>query len=351
MKRIILLTAFLLNSACTTHTEQNLAVTANTPHPTVIAHRGASYDAPESTRAAYIMARDLGVDYLELDLQRTKDGVLIALHDDSLNRTTDVAKKFPDRKDKPVSEFTLTEIKTLDAGSWFNTAYPDRARASFAGLQILTLDEVIDIADSGGQHKPGLYIETKVPKLFPGIEKDLRNKLEARGWLNGHRVVLQTFEKSSLELLDQEMPNVPKTLLLWVGDGYMDAAPSKPFDASTDKDWASWYARQQPKDRAAFESWIDFAVLHHATAIGPSVALANGGEQSYMDLAMPWMNQMAHDKGLLVHAYTIDEAVDFERLTKAGVDGFFTNRSDALLRYIGGPVAQDKQAILSAAGF
>ncbi len=150
----------------------------------MIAHRGASFDAPESTAAAYKLARDLGADYLELDLQRSKDGVLFVLHDDSLLRTTDVAVKFPERKDSTANEFTMAELKTLDAGSWFNTAYPDRARPSFTGLKILTLDEVINIAEGNPLHKPGLYIETKEPKLFPGIERDLKDKLQDRGWLS-----------------------------------------------------------------------------------------------------------------------------------------------------------------------
>ena len=76
-----------------------LAAANGIPHPAVIAHRGASFDAPESTAASYKLARDLGADYLEMDLQRSKDGVLFALHDDNLQRTTDVASKFPERKD------------------------------------------------------------------------------------------------------------------------------------------------------------------------------------------------------------------------------------------------------------
>lgn len=110
------------------------------PWPAVIGHRGASYDAPEETIASYTLARDLGADYLEMDIQRTKDGVLIALHDDKLGRTTNIADVFPERAKDPVSTFTLAELKQLDAGSWFNKAYPDRARPGFVGLKILTLE-------------------------------------------------------------------------------------------------------------------------------------------------------------------------------------------------------------------
>ena len=73
---------------------KELAERLGVPRPAIIAHRGASYFAPEETAPAYLLAREMGVDYLELDLQRTKDGVLIALHDDDLRRTTNVAGCF-----------------------------------------------------------------------------------------------------------------------------------------------------------------------------------------------------------------------------------------------------------------
>ena len=121
-------------------------------------------------------------------------------HDDNLLRTSDVAEKFPERKERPVSDFTLAELKSLDAGAWFNAAHPERARPSFEGLRILTLDEVIDIAE-GGEHKPGLYIETKLPQQFPGIEKDLRDKLAARGWLDG-RVRPVALDEASRKIVE-----------------------------------------------------------------------------------------------------------------------------------------------------
>ena len=171
------------------------------PRNIVIAHRGTTYWAPEETEAAMRWARNIGADYLELDLQRTKDGVLIALHDVNLRRTTNVETVFPDRADSPVSEFTLEEPRQLDAGSWFNKANPDRARKAFEGLDILTLEDVVRIAEGyrivrdragkrvydidgqGRKHtryekdpddngnRPGIYPETKEPHLFPGMEK------------------------------------------------------------------------------------------------------------------------------------------------------------------------------------
>jgi glycerophosphoryl diester phosphodiesterase len=342
-----------------------LAAKIGVPWPAVIAHRGASFNAPEETIPSYTLARELGADYLEMDIQRTKDGVLIALHDDTLERTTNVADVFPGRAKDPLSSFTLEEIKRLDAGSWFNKTHPDRARASYAGLKILTLDEVIDIAE-GGKNKPGLYIETKVPAQFPGIEEDLKKKLEQRGWLSqrpaaekGHvnvahmpgRVILQTFEKPSLELLQKAMPNTPKILLLWLGDGYIQAASDKTFKDSGAKDKASFYATQQVKSKEEFAAWMDWAKAHGAIGTGPASALKNGGDQSYMDLVQPWMNKMAHDRGLIIHPYTVDDAVDFKAISQRGVDGFFTNRASELLKFYGRPSKESIDSILKRIGY
>ncbi|PAU62229.1 glycerophosphodiester phosphodiesterase [Pseudomonas sp. PICF141] len=345
----------------------SLATRLGIPHPAVIAHRGASFDAPESTAAAYKLARDLGADYLELDLQRSKDGVLFALHDNNLQRTTDVATKFPERKDSLANEFTIAELKTLDAGSWFNAAYPDRARPGYAGLKILTLDEIIDIAQGNPLHKPGLYIETKEPKQFPGIERDLKDKLQDRGWLSPAgsklaksnlavgqgkgKVVLQTFEKSSLELLQKEMPKVPKILLLWVGEGSIEPKSKVTFAESGDKDKATYYARQEPKDKAEFQQWVDYAKAQGAIGTGPSAALTKGGDQSYSDLVQPWMNQYTHDQGLLVHVYTIDDAVDYQKVMDAGVDGIFTNRASELLKFYKRPAAASVAQLLQNNGY
>jgi len=344
-----------------------LAASEGIPHPAVIAHRGASFDAPESTAASYKLARDLGADYLEMDLQRSKDGVLFALHDNNLQRTTDVATKFPDRKDSPANAFTMAELKTLDAGSWYNKAYPDRARPSYAGLQILTLDEIIDIAQANPQHKPGLYIETKEPQLFPGIEHDLKEKLQARGWLipagakpaknvasvgesNG-KVILQTFEKNSLELLQKEMPQVPKILLLWVGEGSIEPKSKVTFAESGEKDKNVFYGKQEPKSEAEFKQWIDYAKAQGAIGTGPSAKLTHGGDQSYSDLVQPWMNKYTHDKGMLVHVYTVDEPVDYEKVMAAGVDGIFTNRASELLKFYKRPATASVDQVLKNNGF
>lgn len=329
-----------------------LAKAQSIPYPAVIAHRGASFDAPESTAAAYLLARELGADYLELDLQRSRDNVLVVVHDDVLARTSDVASRFPGRAGRPVSDFTLAELKALDAGSWFNQVYPQRARASFAGQQILTLDEVIDIAEGNPERQPGLYIETKVPKQFPGIERQLKARLQARGWLDRPgRVILQTFDRDSLALLHQEMPQVPKILLLWVGKGSIEPKSGQDFADSGEQDKARFYARQAPKDREELLRWLDAAKAGGAIGTGPSAQRSRLGEQSYTDLIQPWMNQASHARGLLVHAYTLDDREDFAKAMDAGVDGIFTNRAGALLRFYQRPAVADEGQVLQALGF
>lgn len=83
----------------------------------IIAHRGTSYDVPEGTAATYLLTYNFGADYLEADVRRNHDSVLIVLHDDTLERTIDVAEIFPGHVRDPVSSFTPAELGRLDAGS------------------------------------------------------------------------------------------------------------------------------------------------------------------------------------------------------------------------------------------
>ena len=100
-----------------------------------------------------------------------------------------------------------------------------------------------------------------------------------------------------------------------------------------------------------FTAWIEWAKAHGAIGIGPSAALEEGGDQSYADLVKPWMNDVAHERGLLVHAYTVDSAVDYARLAPRGVDGFFSNRSAELLKFYERPAKQEPDALLKQLGY
>src|SRR5262245_11196482 len=130
-------------------------------HKTLIAHRGASAYAPEHTLESYSLAMEQGADYVEQDLQITKDGILVCLHDLTLERTTNVKEVYPGRfvqegseRHWYVSDFTLAEIKRLDAGSWFDRKYKD--------ARIPSWQEAIDLVRGHG----GLYPETKAPEVY-----------------------------------------------------------------------------------------------------------------------------------------------------------------------------------------
>ena len=123
-----------------------------------IAHRGASAYAPEHTLAAYRLAIEQGADYVEQDLAVTKDGVLICLHDDSLERTTNVAAVFPGRASRDPAtgerrwlavDFTLAEIKRLDAGKWFDPR--------FAGERVPTWAEAVEAVGTAYGPYPELH--------------------------------------------------------------------------------------------------------------------------------------------------------------------------------------------------
>lgn len=282
--------------------------------PAVIAHRGASYLAPEETRPAYLLARELGADYLECDIQRTKDGVLIALHDDDLARTTDVADVFPGREKDTIDTFTFAELQQLDAGSWFNRQASDRARDSFRGLRILRLEEVIDIAETGS-HRPGLYIETKAALRFPGVEQQLVTALTARGWI-GHagaagpaRVIFQSFEPESLARFKLLAPEVPRLLLI------DEVMLSK----------AGWESLL----KTAAEIGMGIGTWGYRWASGPHWSIKDAPTRYLM--TWPWYTGQAHRAGLFVHSWTVDDPWEMWMVTLSGADGIFTNRAELAL--------------------
>jgi glycerophosphoryl diester phosphodiesterase len=185
----------------------------------LIAHRGASSYAPEHTLAAYRLAIEQGADYVEQDLQITKDGHLVCLHDETLERTTDVEAVFPDRFQQEgsrrrwyVADFTLDEIQQLDAGSWFDPA--------FAGARIPTWQEAIDLV----RGRAGLYPETKAPEAYGArgfsmerlvMELLRRNGLDQPGADPTTPVIIQSFSQQSLQILRNDLEcRLPLVFLL-----------------------------------------------------------------------------------------------------------------------------------------
>lgn len=274
-----------------------------------IAHRGASAYAPEHTRPAYELAIKQLADYVEQDLAVTKDGELICLHDVSLERTTDVETVFPERftRDKTgakrwmAADFTLAEIKQLDAGSWFDP--------KFAGERVPTWKEAVEIVKG----RAGMYPELKAPSLYAGRGIDMV-ALAARAFRDagfgepseGDRppLIVQSFDPDALRALAKALPAVPRVLLI-------------------DRGMATkWATPEGLKELATF-----------ATGIGPAKAVVEG---------KPELVRAAHALGLTVTPYTFRSAATGRHpdvrtemrhfLFGLGVDAVFTDNPDQFPR-------------------
>ena len=160
-----------------------------------VAHRGASGHAPENTMEAFQKGFEMKSDYIEIDVQMTKDGELVVIHDTSVNRTTNGTGK--------VGDLTLEEIRQLDAGSWFSEAY--------AGEKVPTFAEVLDTY----RGKVGILIELKAPELYPGVEAKVAEALNERNMsmANNNKIIIQSFNHESMEKSKALLPNLSHGVL------------------------------------------------------------------------------------------------------------------------------------------
>jgi glycerophosphoryl diester phosphodiesterase len=269
----------------------------------LIAHRGASAYAPEQTIAAFELALAQQADAIELDVQATKDGVLVCMHDRTLDRTTNARTVYPGRRF--VNDLTLDELKELDAGSWYSTA--------FAGARVPTLDEVFDWLGD----RAALLAELKDPDEYAqcGVDllalfADTLRRRRARGSTtrcrNGDSVVtMQSFHEPTIRraatMFDGEIPLV---VLI------------EPADA------AEW------SDSSRFASIAEFAA-----GIGP-------GKSMLLD--QPSLVGWAHDARLYVTPWTFRvpaprrfagvRAEMAHYLTVLDVDGVITDNPDEFPR-------------------
>jgi len=224
LKRSLIALTVLLTFPYSTFAQQR---TQNASSPKiVIAHRGASAYAPENTLPAFRRAIDMGADFIEYDVQVTKDKQLVILHDQTLERTTNVEELFPargriDAGDKSgkkhwyVYDFTLAEIKKLDAGSWVGT--------NFKGTAIPTFQETLDIA----RGRAGHLIELKVPDEYNARGVDMERLTLAqlkRYYLatpksqTGSPIIIQSFNARSLQKIALELKSPLPLHLLTTAD-------------------------------------------------------------------------------------------------------------------------------------
>jgi glycerophosphoryl diester phosphodiesterase len=239
----------------------------------VVAHRGASAYAPEHTVPAYDLAIEMAADYIEQDLQMTSDGVLVVMHDASLDRTTSCSGLVIDR--------TLSELAQCDAGSWLSP--------EFQGTRIPTLRELFE---RYGRHA-SYYIETKNPAEAPGMEAALLaliDEFELRtAAVEQWQVLIQSFSRDSLLKIHRLDPELPLIQLI-------------------EDDRSSEQIRALLPDIGAY-----------AVGIGPA--------RTSVDMALV---DAAHDRGLVIHPYTVNLPQEMKRLIALGVDGMFTDCPDRL---------------------
>lgn len=181
--------------------------------PLVIAHRGGRTLAPENTLAAARRALAAGADLWEFDVQLTRDAVPILLHDETLERTTDAAARFPDRAPWRADAFTMEEVRTLDAGSWFSL--PDGSRP-FAGERVPTLEEALRWTVATGL---GVDVELKGTSRTTFLSRRGRRLAERTVALLRRfevlpRAIVSSFDPALLRHVKRITPEVPCSLLL-----------------------------------------------------------------------------------------------------------------------------------------
>jgi glycerophosphoryl diester phosphodiesterase len=351
-------------------------VKGHSADPLVIAHRGASGYRPEHTLAAYELGARLGADYVEPDLVRTKDGVLVARHENEISGTTDVAShpEFAGRRTTKVidglsltgwftEDFTLAELKTLRAKERIPALRPRNTR--FDGLyEVPTFQEVIDLTKRLSRElgRPiGIYPETKHPTYFRKIglslEEPLVRALNRNGLNSRHaKVFVQSFEVGNLKALDREL-RVPLVQLL----GARVPTPQKPWDFVVSGDPRTYVDMATPAGLRE--------IARYADGVGPSKDYIVPRDAAGNSLSPTSFVDDAHDAGLLVHPYTFrnentflplelrssadpaaygNAAAEYEQFFELGVDGLFSDNADTAVRARGGGKPGDGEARLLA---
>ncbi len=273
----------------------------------IVAHRGASAYAPENTLAAFNLAADMGADWFELDCTLTKDGEVIVIHDDTIDRTTGAKGT--------VAEMTLAELKRYDAGTWFDP--------KFAAQRLPTLGEALDLAK---ERRIGVYIEIKDSdndlslnsqlldlvrkneRLLPDHAEEMMKAIEASGSRNlelarksislirardmQRHVVIQSFSAVVCAVALIEAPGIRTELLA----------------SSSDNDPLQWNRYLQ---------WLKL--------LDPP-----GFNINKKDFAKGLLDDL-HDSGKTMALYTVNDPAQMRDLIRAGVDALITNRPDVAL--------------------
>lgn len=236
--------------------------------PLIIAHRGASAYAPENTMASFVKAMEMKSDGIEIDVHMTKDNVLVVCHDEKVDRTTD-GEGF-------IKDFNLSELKKLDAGSWFGE--------EFKGQRIPELSEVLELIKDTDIL---LNIEIKnAPIIYPDIEKKTINMITEYGMED--RVIISSFNHYSLIEVKKINPRIKTGILYMAG---------------------------------LVEPWI-YAKRLSADALHPL----------FYNLFAPDFVKECFENGIMLNPFTVDDERYIEALVSLKINGIITNCPDIAVK-------------------
>jgi glycerophosphoryl diester phosphodiesterase len=250
----------------------------------VIAHQGGEELRPSNTMVAFEHAVALGVDVLEMDIHASQDGVLVVMHDDTVDRTTDGNGRLQD--------LTLAQIKQLDAGYYWTDddgqSYPYRGQ----GITVPTLEELF-IAF------PDMRMNIEIKQKSPSIVQPLCDLL--RQYNMPDKVLIPSFHPETMTEFRDKCPGVATSMT-------------------------------EPEIRRFFALNTVFL----GSLFGPPGEAFQVPEYSGdLHVVTPRFVRGAHGQNVAVHVWTVDDPADMQRLIDAGVDGIITDRPDLLLELLG----------------
>lgn len=246
--------------------------------PAIVAHRGASGMAPENTPAAFLTALALGADTIEIDVHLSRDGRVVVIHDDTVDRTTSGIGE--------IRSLDLADLQSLDAGSWFyGTDVQPRWPADL--LRVPTLEQVIEMVLG----KALLLVELKDPTLYEGLEETLVETMRSTGLVTQPgAVTVQSFDADGVRKMARLAPEIP---------------------------------RFQLTSGVEFSPEVLDDIRSYADGIAPNRE----------DITQPLV-EAAQERGLKVYSWTVNRAEDMRLLSGMGIDGIITDNVVELRRVL-----------------
>lgn len=281
MKKLFLISLLILLSSCS---QQHEVASLPDNEFLIIAHRGASAYAPEHSLLSYELAVQMQADYIELDVHRTRDKELVAMHDSFVEMNN---------QKQAIADTTFQRLKEVKRKASKQKKIPTSLQTHIDPLRIVSTEEVFEHFKDDVNY----YIELKTPSAYPGIEKTLLQQLRANNLLQNEEnlptVILQSFDGDSLKKIHEEEPSIPLIQLY------------------------------SEKNKSMLTKTHLRKVATYAAGIGVDEKIVT---KELID--------RAHEAGLHVHPYTVNDKDAIRRMIELQVDGIFTDVPDVALEVL-----------------